>query len=124
MFPNKSLQDNENNLTSEPNLHVRFESAANQLEIPPDQYRQYMRGLNEQQRSIVVFWCTKAVQALKEGKPVEPYHVFLSGVDRSHVIKVLHSDTLKLLKLSGAFEPDDVNALQTVLIGGGSASMG
>ena len=76
------MQDNESILTSWPNLRVRFESAANQLEIPPDQYREYMRGLNEQQRSIVMFhpdWCKKAVLTLKEGKPAEPCHVFLSG---------------------------------------------
>ena len=119
----QDLRDNENILTSGPNLHVRFESAANQLEIPPDQYREYMRGLNEQQRSIVMFhrdWCKKAILALKEGKPVEPYHVFLSGaggVGKSHVIKLVHSDTLKLLKLSGAFEPDDVIALLTAPTG-------
>ena len=37
--------------------------------------------------------------------------MFLSGpggVGKSHVIKLIHSDTLKLLKLSGTFEPDDV----------------
>ena len=119
----QDLRDNETILTSGPNLHVRFESAANQLEIPPDQYREYMRGLNELQRSIVMFhrdWCKKAVLALKEGKPVEPYHVFLSGpggVGKSHVIKLVHSDTLKLLKLSGAFEPDDVIALLTAPTG-------
>ena len=53
-------------------------------------------------------WCKNAVLALKEGKPVEPYHVFLSGpggVGKSHVIKLIHSDTLKLLRLSGTFEP-------------------
>ena len=104
-------------------MHVRFDSSANQLEIPPDQYREYMRGLNEQQRSIVMFhrdWCKKAVLALKEGKPVQPYRVFLSGpggVGKSHVIKLVHSDTLKLLKLSGAFEPDDVIALLTAPTG-------
>ena len=119
----QDLRDNESILTSGPNLHVRFESAANQLEIPPDQYREYMRGLNGQQRSIVMFhrdWCKKAVLALKEGKPFEPYHVFLSdpgGVGKSHVIKLVHSDTLKLLKLSGAFEPDDVIALLTAPTG-------
>ena len=90
-------------------MHVRFEGAANQQEIPPDQYRQYLKELNDQQRSIVMFhhdWCRKAVIALKEGKPVEPYHVFLSGpggVGKSHVMKLIHSDTLKLLKLSGTF---------------------
>ena len=102
----QDLRDNWSILTSGPNLHVRFESAANQLEIPRDQYREYMRGLNEHQRSIVMFhrdWCKKAILALKEGKPVEPYHVFLSGpggVGKSHVIKLVYSDTLKLLKLS------------------------
>ena len=114
----QDLHDNENILTSASiSMHVRFESAAHQQEIPPDQYRQYLRELNDQQRSIVMFhrdWCRKAVLALKEGNPVEPYHVFLSGpggVGKSHVIKLIHSDTLKLLKLSGTFEPDDVIVL-------------
>ena len=52
--------------------------------------------------------------ALKANKPVESYHVFLSGpggVGKSHVIKLIHSDTLKLLKLSATFEPDDVVVL-------------
>ena len=35
------------------------------------------------------------------------------GIGKSHVIKLVHSDTLKLLKLSRAFEPDDVIALLT-----------
>ena len=85
-------------------LHVRFESVVNQQEISPNQYRQYIRELNDQQRAIVMFhcnWCKQAVIALKEGKPVEPYYVFLSGpggVGKSHVIKLVHSDTFKLLK--------------------------
>ena len=115
----QDLHDNKNILTSpSTSLHVRFESAANQQEIPPDQYRQYLRELNDQQRSIVMFccdWCRKAVLALKEGKPVEPYHVFLSGpggVGKSHVIQLV-----KLLKLSGTFEPDDVTVLLTAPTG-------
>ena len=82
-----------------------------------------MREVNDEQRSIVVFhrdWCKKAVLALKQNKPVEPYHVFLSspgGAGKSHVIKLIHSDTLKLLKLSGTFEPDDVIVLLTAPTG-------
>ena len=117
----QDLRDNENIITSSAaNLHVRYESVANQQEIPPDQYRQYMRGLNEQQRSMVMFhrdWCKRTVVAWKL---VEPYHVFLSGpggVGKSHVIKLVYSDTLKLLKLSGKFEPDDVIALLTAPTG-------
>ena len=65
-------------------------------------------------------WCRKAVIALKEGKPVEPYRVFLSGpggVGKSHVIKLIYSDTLKFLRLSGTIEPDDVIVLLTALTG-------
>ena len=56
-----------------------------------------MRGLNDEQRSIVMFhcdWCRKAILALKEGKLVEPYHVFNSGprgVGKSHVIKLVQT---------------------------------
>ena len=120
----QDLRDNQAILTSGASaLHVRFEGASNCQEIPADQYRQYLRELNEQQRSIVMFhrnWCKKTVIALKEGKPVEPYHVFLSGpggVGKSHVIKLIHSDTLKFLKLSGIFEPDDVIVLLTAPTG-------
>ena len=120
----QDLRDNQAILSSGASaLHVRFEGASNCQEIPADQYRQYLRELNEQQRSIVMFhrnWCKQTVIALKEGKPVEPYHVFLSGpggVGKSHVIKLIHSDTLKLLKLSGIFEPDDVIALLTAPTG-------
>ena len=118
----QDLQDNQN-ILAQSTLHVRFESSANRTEIPPEQYRQYITELNDEQRSIVMFhrdWCKKAVQALKQNKPVKPYHVFLSGpggVGKSHVIKLIHSDTLKLLKLSGAFEPDDVIVLLTAPTG-------
>ena len=65
-------------------------------------------------------WCKRAVIALKEGKPVEPYRVFLSGpgsVGKSHVITLIHSDTLKFLRLSGIIEPDDVTVLLTAPTG-------
>ena len=121
----EDLRDNANLITSitTASLHVRFETATNRQEIPPEQYRQLLRELNAKQRSIVMFhrnWCKKAIIALKEGKPVEPYHVFLSGpggVGKSHVIKLIYSDTLKFLRLSGAIEPDDVIVLLTAPTG-------
>ena len=79
--------------------------------------------LNNQQRAIVMFyrdWCKKTLLSLKEGRPVKPYHIFLSGlggVGKSHVIKLIHSDTLKLLRLSGIFELDDVIVLLTAPTG-------
>ena len=109
--------------TTRTSLHVRFEAAANKQEIPPVEYRALLRALNTKQRQIVMFhrhWCKKAVLALKQGKPIEPYHVFMSGpggVGKSHVIRLIHSDTLKLLRLSGAIEPDDVIVLLTAPTG-------
>ena len=57
---------------------------------------------------------------MKEGKPIEPYHAFLSGsggVGKSHVIKLIYSDTLEFLRLSGAIEQDDVIVLLTAPTG-------
>ena len=48
-------------------------------------------------------WCKKAVHALKHGQQIEPYRVFLSGpggVGKSHVIKLIQSDTIKLIRQS------------------------
>ena len=104
-------------------LHARFESAANRGKIPPDEYRKLLRDLNTKQRQIVMFhrnWYKKAVIALKQNKPIEPYRVFVSGpggVGKSHVIKLIHSDTIKILRLSGTIEPDDVVVLLTAPTG-------
>ena len=72
-------------------------------------------------------WCKKAVIALKHGKPVEPYRVFLSGpggVGKSHVIKLIHSDTVKFMKLSGTVQPDDVIVLLTAPTGVAAFNIG
>ena len=105
----QDLCDNQAILTSGASaLHVRFEGASNCQEIPADQYRQYLREQNEQQRSIVMFrrdWCKKTVIALKEGKPVEPYHVFLSspgGVGKSHVITCDKVDPFRYTEVAEA----------------------
>ena len=106
----QDLVDNANLFTTSTTstIHARYESAANSHEIPPEEYRKLLRGLNTEQKQIVMFhrnWCKQAVVALKQGKPVEPYHVFVSGpggVGKSHVIRMIHSDTIKLLRLSGA----------------------
>ena len=35
----------------------------------------------------------------------------------NHIIRLIHSDTIKFLKLSGTFEPDDVTVLLTAPTG-------
>ena len=117
------LRDNAALMTNATSLHARFESASNTDVIAADENRRLLRELNDKQRAMVMFhrdWCKKAVLALKQGKPIEPYRVFLSGpggVGKSHVIRLIHSDTIKFLKQSGAFEPDDVIVLLTAPTG-------
>ena len=91
--------------------------------LAPDQYRAMVRGLNPKQKQVVAFhrrWCKDAVIAMRKGDPVRPYRVFLSGpggVGKSHVISLVHNDTIKLLRLSGHMEPDDVAVLLTAPTG-------
>ena len=61
----------------------------------------------------------RKLSSIEQNKPVKPYRVFLVVlvVLKSHVIKLIHSDTLKLLKLSGTFELDDVIVLLTAPTG-------
>ena len=111
-------------------MALRFESAANKEIIPANEYRSLMRGLNSKQKEIVMFhrnWCKKAAIALKHGKKVKPYQVFVSGpggVGKSHVIKLIQSDTMKVLKLSGMFEPNDVIVLLSAPTGVAAFNIG
>ena len=104
-------------------LGVRFESAANIDAIAPDEYRQLLRGLNDEQRDVVMFhrkWCKEAVLSISKLEKIKPYRLFMSGpggVGKSHIIRIIHSDTIKLLKQSGYFEPDDVVVLLTAPTG-------
>ena len=106
-----------------PLICTHLHSAANRHEIATDEYRRLVRELNVKQKTIVMFhrnWCKKAIIALKQGKPIEPYRVVLSGpggVGKFHVIRLIHSDTLKFLRLLGTIEPDDVTVLLTAPTG-------
>ena len=120
----EDLNDNADLLTpTNSSVHVRFDNAASAQEIPADEYRRLVRQLNDRQRAMVMFhrnWCKQAILALQEGRQFEPYCVFLSGpggVGKSHVIRLIHSDTLKYLRLSGTVEPDDVIVLLTAPTG-------
>lgn len=104
-------------------LLQRFNAETNRELIPADQYRALMRGLNCKQKQVISFhrrWCKSAVISMKTGQPIKPYRVFLSGpggVGKSHVISLIHRDTVKLLRLSGQIQPDDVAVLVTAPTG-------
>ena len=111
-------------------LHARYDAEAHKQELPAEEYRAMMRQLNDKQLEIVKFhrrWCKQAVVVIKHGQPVKPYRIFLSGpggVGKSHVIKLIHSDTIKLLKLSGAVEPGQVCVLLTAQTGVAAYNIG
>lgn len=106
-----------------PSLVQRFDLETNRQLIPPEKYRELMRGLNRKQKIAVNFhrkWCKEAVVSIKTGQPVKPYRIFLSGpggVGKSYVISLIHRDTVKLLRLSGQVAPDDVTTLLTAPTG-------
>ena len=105
-------------------LTERFTAETSRDLLTPEEYRAAIRGLNSKQRQVVMFhreWCKSAITALRSGRPVKPYRVFLSGpggVGKSHVISLIRNDTVKLLRLSGQLEPDDVIVLLTAPTGG------
>ena len=104
-------------------LLQRFTLETNRALIPPDEYRQLMRGLNTKQRQIVNYhrkWCKDAVIAMKKGEAIKPYRVFVSGpggVGKSYVISLIRRDAIKLLLLSVQVEPEDVVVLLTAPTG-------
>ena len=62
-------------------------------------YNKCMRSLNQKQKEVVLHhrkWCKKVVACHKRNKPIEPYHMFLSGpggVGKSFVIKMIYHDS-------------------------------
>ena len=82
-----------------------------------------MRQLNTEQKTMVMYhrkWCKETVIALKQHKLVKPYHVFLSGlggIGKSYVVKMLHTDTVKLFQCSQQIKPEDVPILLTAATG-------
>ena len=65
-------------------------------------------------------WCKETVIALKQNKPIQPYCLFLSGpggVGKSHVIKLIHTDTVKLLQCAHQITAEDVQILLTASTG-------
>ncbi|XP_035683454.1 uncharacterized protein LOC118420666 [Branchiostoma floridae] len=124
---NVDLNDNGNGNQSymdrNAELHARYTAEANKALLTPDEYREMMRALNSKQRYIIDYhrqWCKDTVIALKSQKPLPTYRLFVSGpggVGKSHIIKLIHYETVRLLKLSNCFDPEDVIVLLTAYTG-------
>ena len=109
----------------------RYVSASNHEIIAPEEYRRMLRKLNRKQKDFVFFhhsWCESVVTVLKTDWSTYPaLSSVLSGpggVGKSHVIKLVQSDTIRILKLSGIFKHDDVIVLLTAPTGVAAFNIG
>ena len=104
-------------------LNTKYTKEARKELLSPREYNKCMRQLNTEQKTMVMYhrkWCKETVIALKQHKLVKPYHVFLSGsggVGKSYVVKMLHTDTVKLFQCSQQIKPEDVPILLTAATG-------
>ena len=91
--------------------------------MSPTDYRNCMRNLNPGQRQIVMYnraWCKAATVALKQGKSINGYHIFLSGpggTGKSHIIHLIRRDVIHFFQLTGIVEPDKPLVLLTAPTG-------
>ena len=120
---NPDLQGNDPARTHS-ELHHRFSAhLANPL-MDHQQYRSMMRSLNDKQWEFMQFhrkWCKDMIASLKRGEDGKQNLIFLSGpggVGKSHIIKLVHYETVRLMKpLSGYFDLEDVIVLLTAFTG-------
>ena len=104
-------------------LNTKYTKEARKELLSPHEYNKCMRQLNTEQKTMAMYhrkWCKETVITLKQHKLVKPYHVFLSGsggVGKSYAVKMLHTNTVKLLQCSQQIKPDDVPILLTAATG-------
>ena len=114
---------NEQRPSKNDSLSLKYTKEARKELLTTQQYNKYMQHLNEEQKLVVMYhrnWCKEAVVALKENKPIKPYCLFLSGpggVGKSHVVKLIHMDTVKLLQCAHQITAEDIPILLTAATG-------
>ena len=114
---------NEQQPSKNDSLSLKYTKEARKELLTTQQYNKYMQHLNEDQKLVIMYhrkWCKEAVVALKENKPIKPYCLFLSGpggVGKSHVVKLIHTDTVKLLQCAHQITAEDIPILLTAATG-------
>ena len=109
--------------TTSNTLGKLFTVEAHKHGLSTHQYKQMFRSLNEEQRNIVMFnrkWCKDSIVAIREGKQITPYHIFLSGpggTGKSHVISMVHRDINHFFRHAGIGSDDDPLVLLTAFTG-------
>jgi len=93
--------------------------------LSDEEYQKQIECLNAEQKKAVLFnqqWCKEFVIAVNNSLPrPDAYHIFLSGpggVGKSHVIRLVHTDCIKLLRScrpngEEMYAPDNICVLLT-----------
>ena len=114
---------NEQQQSKNDSLNLKYTKEARKELLTTVEYNKYMQQLNEEQKIVVMYhrkWCKETVLALKQNKPIKPYCLFLSGpsgVGKSHVVKLIHTDSIKLLQCAQQITAEDVPILLTAATG-------
>ena len=125
----QDIQDTIEQITKEPtisrneSMNLKYTKEASKELLSAKEYNRCMQLLNKEQNEMVMYhrkWCKETVLAIKYNKPVKPYCIFLSGpggVGKSFVVKMIHTDTVKLLRCAHQVGPEDVPVLLTAATG-------
>ena len=114
---------NEQHQTKNDSLSLKYTKEARKELLTTQEYNRHMQHLNEEQKLVVMYhrkWCKETVLALKKNEPTKPYYLFLSGpggVGKSHVVKLIYTDTVKLLQCAHQITADDIPILLTAATG-------
>ena len=109
--------------TTNNSLGKLFTVEAHKHGLSTRQYKDMFRTLNKEQREFVLYnrqWCKDSIAAVREGKQITPYHVFLSGpggTGKSHVISMVHRDINHFFRQAGIGSDDDPLVLLTAFTG-------
>ena len=95
---------NEEKKDYESPLSLKYKAEALKDTMSVEEYCLMMRSLNKEQREIVMFnrkWMKECIFKMKRGQVPESYKIFLSspgGTGKSHVIKMIRYDNVKLFR--------------------------
>ena len=105
-------------------IGLRYKTQTDIQIMSHQDYCEMMRKLNKEQRKIITDhrkWCKELVAAITQGKPEPsaPLRFILgsAGVGKSHCIRLIQQDTIKLLRYLPGVNPDDVVCMLTAPTG-------
>ena len=107
-----------------------YSKAANREYMNFSEYCKHIRGLNNEQKHIVMFnrqWCKNYVHAVQQNQTIDGYRIFLSGpggTGKSHVVKLIQRDMSYFVHNVVNADPDQPVVLMTAPTGSAAFQIG